>query len=312
MQDVMRSVGLDLLLLQLEGGPFQGRLFTLRVPPLLFLWFQIKRPLHATGAKPKGVLSITLDLDPNPSEAPWRSHGLELPVNSLFGVDVHGDVHFTIPANVNFAVVFLPLPALEQWALRLGWHGFDGELLPHSNVVLTNPRSSEGLRRYLRRLFALAEQRQDRLLSPERQELIRDDLIPLLLEALGSGPAANTRLIRPPARIDIVKDAQRWLHANPSAPITLADLCREVHASRRTLLQGFQDHLGMGPMAYVKILRLHGMRRWLLQAEPGEIQIGAAAETWGFHNSGHFAADYRRLFGEAPRDTLRRSRPRLS
>lgn len=312
MQDVIRAVGLDLFLLQLEGGSFEGRLFTLRLAPLFFLWFQIKRPLHATGAKPKGVLSVTLDLDPHAGEVPWRSHGLALPVNSLFGVDVLGDVHFTIPANVNFAVMFLPIPVLEQWALRLGWLGFDGELLPRSNVVLTNPRSSAGLRRYLRRLLALAEQRQDRLLSPERQELILNDLIPLLLEALGSGPAANRGVIRPPARIDIVKEAQRWLHANPTAPITLADLCREVHASRRTLLQGFQDHLGMGPMAYLKILRLHGMRRWLLRAEPGELQIGAVAETWGFLNAGHFAADYRRLFGEAPRDTLRRSRPRLS
>jgi AraC family ethanolamine operon transcriptional activator len=49
------------------------------------------------------------------------------------------------------------------------------------------------------------------------------------------------------------------------------------------LIQGFQDHLGMGPMAYVKLLRLHGIRRRLLQAEPGEIQIGAMAEAWGFH-----------------------------
>jgi AraC family ethanolamine operon transcriptional activator len=312
MQAVMRGVELDLLLLQLEGGPFEGRLFTLRVPPLFFLWFQIKRPLHATGEKPKGVLSVTLDLDPQPGEAPWRSHGLELPVDSLFGVDVQGDVHFTIPANVNFAVVFLPIPALEQWALRLGWLGFDGELLPRSNVVLTNPRSSAGLRRYLRRLFALAEQRQERLLSPQRQRLILDDLIPLLLEALCSAPGANTRVIRPPARIEIVKDAQRWLHTNPTSPITLADLCREVHASRRTLLQGFQDHLGMGPMAYVKLLRLHGIRRQLVLAEPGALQITALADAWGFHNAGHFAADYRRLFGEAPRDTLRRSRPRLS
>jgi AraC family ethanolamine operon transcriptional activator len=312
MHAVIRSVELDLLLLQLEGGSLGGRLLTLRVPPLSILWFQIKRPLHATGAKPKGVLSVTLDLAPRPGEVPWRSHGLELPVDSLFGVDVQGDVHFTIPANVNFAVVFIPIPALEQWALRLGWLGFDGELLPRNNVVLTNPRSSAGLRRYLRRLFALAEHRQDSLLSPERQRLIVDDLIPLLLEALGSGPGANTCAIRPPARIEIVKDAQRWLHANPTRPITLADLCSEVHASRRTLLQGFQDHLGMGPMAYLKILRLHGMRRRLLQAEPGEIQISAAAETWGFQNAGHFAADYRRLFGESPRDTLRRSRPRLS
>ncbi|MFN9643924.1 MAG: helix-turn-helix domain-containing protein [Cyanobacteriota bacterium] len=312
MDAVVRAIELDLLLLQLEGGSFQGRLLTLKLPPLFFLWFQIRRPLHVTGTKPKGVITVTLDLDPHPGGAPWRSHGLELPADSLFGLDVEGEVHFTIPANVSFAVLFLPLQALEQWAQQLGWHGFDGELVPRGNVVRTNPRSSAALRRSLRRLFALAEQRQDHLLSPERQRLILADLIPLLLEALSSGPDANRRVLGSPARIQIVKDVQRWVRANPTSPISLADLCREAHASRRTLLQGFQDHLGMGPMAYVKLLRLHGIRRQLVLADPGEIQISALADAWGFHNAGHFAADYRRLFGETPRDTLRRARPRLS
>lgn len=307
MHGVIQGVGLDLLLLQLEGGSFEGQLLTLEVPPLLLLRFQLKRRLHTTGPKPKGLLGVTLDLDPSPCEMPWLSHGQELPVDSVFGVDVKSDVHFTVPANVNFAVVFIPLGALEQWAVELGWPGFDGELLPSSNVLLTNPSSSDGLRRYLRRLFALAERAPGRLSLPATQRLTLEDLIPLLLEALITGPAQSPRTIRPPARIEIVKDVQRWLHAHPTTPVTLADLCREAHASRRTLIQGFQDHLGMGPMAYVKLLRLHGIRRRLLQAEPEEIQIGALAGSWGFHNGGHFAADYRRLFGESPRDSLHRS-----
>ncbi|MBM5818135.1 MAG: AraC family transcriptional regulator, partial [Cyanobacteria bacterium K_Offshore_surface_m2_239] len=63
--------------------------------------------------------------------------------------------------------------------------------------------------------------------------------------------------------------------------------------------------------AYVRLLRLHSIRRRLLRAEPGEIQIGPLAEAWGFHNAGHFAANYRRLFGETPRVTLRRAPPNL-
>jgi AraC family ethanolamine operon transcriptional activator len=58
-------------------------------------------------------------------------------------------------------------------------------------------------------------------------------------------------------------------------------------------------------MAYLKILRLHGIRRQLLRADPARTQIAPLAGEWGFHNPGHFAADYRRLFGERPRDTLR-------
>ena len=313
MQLVIQAIKLDASLLQLEGGSsFTGRLLILEVPPLQLMRFQLAKRMHTIGAKPKGIFSVTIDLDPRPYDVPLRSHGQAVPLYSLFGTQVNGDIHFTIPEHATFAVIQIPVDALNLWATQLGWPGFDGELLPSSNLLLTNPNSTEGLRTYLRQLFTLAEQAPERLRLPAAQRLVREDLMPLLLEALVSGPGSSHAVSRPSARIEIVKELQRWLHANPSVPVTLADLCREAHASRRTLIQGFQDHLGMGPMAYVKLLRLHGIRRRLLQAEPGDIQIGAMAEAWGFHNAGHFAANYRGLFGESPRDTLQRSLRSLS
>jgi AraC family ethanolamine operon transcriptional activator len=308
MQLVFQAIGLDAQLIQLDGGsPFAGRLLILDVPPFQLMRFQLDKRLHTIGSKPKGIFSVTVDLDPRPLEVPWRSHGLAVPKNSLFGVRVNSDIHFTVPANVTIGIIFIPVQALKQWALQLGWPGFEGELLPNTNVLLTNPHSTDGLRNYLRQLFTLAEQAPDRLRLPATQRLVREDLMPLLLEALISGPRPTQRFSRPPARIEIVKELQRWLHDHPTVPVTLADLCRQAHASRRTLIQGFQDHLGMGPMTYIRILRLHAIRRRLVRAEPGELQIGALAEAWGFHNAGHFAAHYRRLFGESPRDTLHSS-----
>lgn len=60
----------------------------------------------------------------------------------------------------------------------------------------------------------------------------------------------------------------------------------------------------MGPMAYIKLHRLHGIRRELLTADPRAVTIGGLALRWGFLNAGHFARDYRRLFGELPSQTL--------
>ncbi|MFM1798234.1 MAG: hypothetical protein RLZZ117_512 [Cyanobacteriota bacterium] len=312
MQLVCKAIGLDTHLLQLDGGsPFTGRLLILEVPPMRLLRFHLDKRLHTLGAKPKGMFSVTLDLDPRPFDRPWRSHGQAVPEHSLFGVRVNSDIHFTVPADVNIGVVFIPVEALKEWAVQLGWPGFAGELLPNTNVLLTHPSSTNGIRTYLRQLFALAEQAPDRVQSPANLRLARDDLIPLLLEALISGPASTRGAGRPPARIEIVKDLQRWLHDHPTTPVTLADLCRHAHASRRTLIQGFQDHIGMGPMTYVRILRLHGIRQRLLRAEPEEVQIGPLAAAWGFYNAGHFAASYRHLFGETPRVTLRRSPPSL-
>ncbi|MEB3257139.1 MAG: helix-turn-helix domain-containing protein [Cyanobacteriota bacterium] len=307
LQEFLELSGLQFQLLQLEGGPLAGRMLLLDVPPLRLLRLQLNRRLHSQGPKPRGVLTISLDLDPRAGEEPCRSHGFSLPADSLFGLDPSLEAHLILPQKVTCGVLFVRLEALAPWADRFGWPGFHGELCPNTNVVPISTSSAAGLRAYLRRLFALAEEEPGRLLHPATQALIRDDLLPLLLEALISGPSLS-RPRRHPARIDTVKLAQQWMHDHLERPITLADLCRQAHASRRTLIQGFQDHLGMGPMAYLKLLRLHGVHRRLLRADPGEIQIGTLAGEWGFYNAGHFAGDYRRVFGERPRDTLHRPR----
>ncbi|MEB3244351.1 MAG: helix-turn-helix domain-containing protein [Cyanobacteriota bacterium] len=299
-----KGFGLDLHPLQLEGGAFGGQLLAVPIAPLRLVRFQVRGRVHSWGEKPKGVLAVSVDLDPCLEQAPWRSHGEELPLHCLFGQDANRDVHITLPSRVSLGMVFFPLAALEVWAAQLGWPGFDGNLLPRHNVHLLDPASAAGLRCFMRRIFAIAERAPARLRRPSTQRLIREDLIPLLLEALITGPAVTRR---PPARIDLVKEVQQWMHAHPTEPITLAELCRQAHASRRTLIQGFHDHLGMGPMAYLKILRLHGIRQRLLHADPSQLQIGPLADAWGFHNQGHFAAHYRHLFGERPSDTLRRA-----
>lgn len=305
LHDLTRSLGLDLLPMQLDGGACRGQILTVDIPPLRLVRFQVHGRVHSLGERPKGVLSVSLDLDPRPGGEPWRAHGELLPLNCLFGLGANREIHITLPPHITLAMVFLPHGALRQWADVLGWPGFNGELLPTSNLHLIHPASAMGLRRHLRQLFAKAEQTPRQLGCPATQRRLLEDLMPLLLEALISGASPAGRA---PARIGIVKEVQHWMRDHPTQPITLAELCRQAHASRRTLIQGFQDHLGMGPMAYLKLLRLHGVRRQLFQADPGALQIGAIAGEWGFYNAGHFAADYRRLFGERPRDTLGQAR----
>jgi AraC family ethanolamine operon transcriptional activator len=93
---------------------------------------------------------------------------------------------------------------------------------------------------------------------------------------------------------------------NLQRPLTLADICQAVYASKRSLHYGFQDRFGMGPMAFLKVLRLHAVRRLLLSAEPQSLQVREVAGDWGFYSMGHFARDYRQFFGESPSQTWAR------
>ncbi len=115
----------------------------------------------------------------------------------------------------------------------------------------------------------------------------------------------------PQRRHTVVADAREYVLAHRDRPVSVVELCAQLHVSRRTLQYCFQDVLGMAPAAYLRTIRLNGARRDLSDAArdgggssaPRQVQDVAAA--WGFWHLSQFAADYRRLFGVRPSDTLK-------
>jgi AraC family ethanolamine operon transcriptional activator len=78
-----------------------------------------------------------------------------------------------------------------------------------------------------------------------------------------------------------------------------------VRVGERTLEIVFRESYGLTPVRYLKLRRLEGTRRALTRTEHGNVTD--VALEFGFWHLGHFAADYKALFGEAPSQTLRRS-----
>jgi AraC-like DNA-binding protein len=113
-----------------------------------------------------------------------------------------------------------------------------------------------------------------------------------------AGPAPSPRSVR--RVID-------YIHANADRPVALDDLVAVSGVAGRTLFKHFQAFKGMGPMAYLRRIRMDRVREALAAAAPGET-VTAIALRWNFHELGRFAGDYRRMFGEAPSATLRRAR----
>ncbi|MCP9848863.1 helix-turn-helix domain-containing protein [Cyanobium sp. Morenito 9A2] len=288
---------------QLATGALSGDLVLGAIGPVQVLRVRARGALHASGAKPAGRQLICLDLTPGRRDDLLCSHGQWLPCDSLFGLRPHAEIHLSTAAGCDLAILSLDESRFHRWAEALGSPGLDRGLF-EANWARIESRRFDGLRTSLRRLVNLAERHPQTLCQGPWSRLAAEDLVPLIIEALAHGSDHHGGLMRPPARIDLVKLVQRWMDEHPREPITLDALCRQVHASRRTLIQGFREHLGMGPMAYLKLLRLHGIRRQLLAADPSEILISALALEWGFLNHGHFSRDYRRLFGERPSATL--------
>jgi AraC-like DNA-binding protein len=101
------------------------------------------------------------------------------------------------------------------------------------------------------------------------------------------------------ATVDMIQEHPDWDHS-------LDSLAREQRVSTRTLGRLFKREKGLGPIAYLKQVRLDRVHAILRNASPDTTTVGRVAQVMGFANRAHFAAEYRSRHGELPSETLRR------
>src|SRR6202045_4475750 len=104
----------------------------------------------------------------------------------------------------------------------------------------------------------------------------------------------------------IVARFEEFLEANPDTPLYLTEICAAIGVAERTLRVACEEHLGMGPIRYLSLRRMHLVRRALLRADPSTTTVTRLATDRGFWELGRFAVAYRALFGEPPSATLQR------
>lgn len=103
---------------------------------------------------------------------------------------------------------------------------------------------------------------------------------------------------------EMLSRAREYVLENMSEPVTVLDLCNQLHVSRRTLQNAFHAILGIGPNAWLKRIRLNAVRRELISPWSQSTTVKDAAMQWGFWHLGQFATDYQQLFAEKPSLTL--------
>jgi transcriptional regulator GlxA family with amidase domain len=105
-----------------------------------------------------------------------------------------------------------------------------------------------------------------------------------------------------------LRRAQQQLLARVDRPFRLSELAEVTHCSERTLQVAFMQAYGVGPMEWFRVIRLKAVHRELRDGGSRDTRITEVAMRWGFSHLGRFSAEYRKLFGEKPIETLERSR----
>lgn len=128
----------------------------------------------------------------------------------------------------------------------------------------------------------------------------------------GSGSSAAADALKPsrPGRVlepFYVKRADRLLRESEGAKLSTDELAARCGVSTRTLQLGFRQFRGVSPVAHARNLRLERSHHAL---KAGDGSVSEIAARHGFGSLTTFSIEYRRRFGETPRETLARSRQR--
>ncbi len=124
------------------------------------------------------------------------------------------------------------------------------------------------------------------------------------LSSLDTLPAKA--MSRAHAHFSIAHRAERYMRERITGPVCVDDLCVAMHASRRYLEYAFADAFGTSPSRYLRLLRLHEVRRRLKLLGAGTTVTDEALRL-GFNHLSLFAIQYKKAFGESPSATLTRT-----
>lgn len=212
---------------------------------------------------------------------------------------VQSGVEFEFSSPAATAALVL---TIDQTAFNRHLHALWGmELTPSAAYALPLAGVAEGmaavekLKSMLRHLPGQSALRT----SPRLAALATEDILSGLLTAAQTPPLR----ILPPYRHNLAREAAAMLRSSAD-PISIKGLCERLRISWRALDQGFQELYGVSPKTYMRISRLHHVRRELTAADPSGASVTDIAVGWGFFQLGRFSVDYKRLFGEKPSETL--------
>jgi len=126
-----------------------------------------------------------------------------------------------------------------------------------------------------------------------------------LLAAGSAQRAAGSRARR--AHYLIAQRAEAFMRQNLRRYIYMHEICDAAGVSERALRYAFEDLYGTSPNRYLSMLRLCAACRGLSMADATRKSVKAVALSCGLWDLSRFADNYRRVFGELPRDTLMRA-----
>jgi AraC-like DNA-binding protein len=173
-----------------------------------------------------------------------------------------------------------------------------------SHTLRPEPALMDRLLKLHKEIGGLAKSSPDVFVNAQAARALENELVHVMVRCLDHAPSEMSASGRNHAKI--VARFEEFLAENILQPIYLAEICAATGAAERTLRACCKEYLGMGPVQYLWLRRMHLARRALALGTPETATVTNTAMDHGFWELGRFSTQYRSLFGESPSETLRR------
>lgn len=288
---------------QLHPGRFIGSVDTLRNGPVALFREAMNRATFQMGALPPDRLAFGLSLR---AKGQSRICGEDGGEDSLLVFSGKSGFEFRSPEDFEFYGIDIDTTGAAD-PVFCSMVGALSHFLSSGRRAIPLDRKRAARLGQLLRANLSEDGIHDRLQDDEDHALtFNRSLVGALLDIL---PTTEPETRRQPMRHwDTVTAIRHLVKHGPCCPSSVAELTVELGISRRTLQNACQETVGLGPVQFLRALRLSEARRALI----GSVSVTEAAMQFGFWHLGYFARGYHAMFGELPSKTLERHRSRLA
>ncbi len=292
---------------RLDRGSFDGKIMQVSGQDFQFSSFSISCRHEQRGAPPPGFKTFGI-LTPRSPAIGFRNRQLDQEGIALFPSGEEIDV-YAPPGWGAFEVSFTE-NLLESVSQRMGLPLLE-DILVQKDFALCHQKALGELKAWLQ---GMHQQFSAHLCNPFSKGFLEQFIAEFprrfLKTMASSSPSTFRHSLR--QRDRAIKKIKEFLTESPDVSPTIVDLCEVAKVSERTLEYAFQERYEMTPNTYLRFYRLNGVHKSLRAADPASTTVTKVATDWGFWHFGHFTSNYRKLFGQLPSDTLKKSRSDLS
>ena len=288
--------GSDLELLQLKAGSFDATLTQVSLGDFSLDQGKINQPLRASGCLDRQRFGVGIFHEG--ARATWNGYHVD-PSQLLFyapGRELSGY------ASADYAWTSLVIP--PDWVesiAQTAWRSNMLQLRGDCRMLRPNPSRLADL---WHAVVPIALSGQTPATTLECADWLTADVRNSLGGALSVLDVPSVKAVsRTLAHFSIARRAERYMRERMAEPLCIDDICVALRVSRRYLEYAFLDAFGCSPSRYLRLMRLHQVRR-RLKSFGDETTVTDEAIRFGFNHLSLFSLQYKKAFGESPSITL--------